>query len=204
MISGQVKGFSKQNQIPVGKEAGRLVFDSFTSWESIKKFPLFIKNSPAINKTEVSNINTITIIMLPLPIEQKHSDIVIVGGDSSLHYLLQRYAGQIGYPVRVAESPVSAESIRQSEPVAVIFPSVEILESTQALVVELTNCDIPIIVCSSVFDEAKTFELGADYCLLHPLVFDNFSSTLQTAVTSQRENRAGKGEGQETPSINPV
>jgi hypothetical protein len=138
------------------------------------------------------------------PVEQKHAGIVVVGGDSSLHYLLKRYAGRIGYPVSVEKGPSSAEAIRKSEPVAVIFTSVEILEGAQALAVELTNCDIPIIVCSSAFDQAKTLELGADFCLLHPLVFDNFSSILQAAVATQRENRAGKGEGQEMPSINPV
>ncbi|MBK9925178.1 MAG: response regulator transcription factor [Anaerolineales bacterium] len=135
---------------------------------------------------------------------KQHPDIVVVGGDSSLHYLLQRYAERIGYPVRVEESSLSAEAIRKSEPVAVIFPSVEILEGAQSLAVELTNFDIPIIVCSSVFDQARTHELGADYCLLHPLVFDSFSSTVSAAVKSKLENRASKAEEQAQAPINPV
>jgi len=144
------------------------------------------------------------IIMDLLPVEHKHSDIVVVGGDSSLQYLLERFAEQIGYTVSVENDPSSADAIRQSEPVAVIFPSVEILEGVQTLAVELTNCDIPIIVCSSVLDQAKTRELGADYCFLHPLVFDSFSSTLQTIAASQHENRPIHGEAPGSLPINPV
>lgn len=132
-----------------------------------------------------------------LPVEQKRSGIVVVEGESSLHYLLQRYAERIGYPVSVEKSSSSADVIRRSQPVAVIFPSVEILESAQALAVELTNGDVPIIVCSSVLDQAKTRGLGADYCLLHPLEFDSFSSTLNAIVTSRRESRPFSDEAQD-------
>lgn len=137
-------------------------------------------------------------------VEQKHEGIVVMGGDSSLLYLLERYAGRIGYSVSVEKGTSSAEAIRRSEPVAVIFPSVEILEGAQSLVVELTNFDIPIIVCSSVFDQAKTRELGADYCLLHPLVFDSFLSTLNAAVKSQTESRTSRGDIHDSLPINPV
>ena len=151
--------------------------------------PLIVKNSPSINKTGVLKLNTMMIIMDQLPVEQKRLGIVVVGGDSSLQYLLERYAGRVGYSVSFEKSPFLVEAIQRSEPEAVIFPSVEILEGEQALVAELTNCDIPIIVCSSVLDQTKTRELGADYCLLHPLEFDSFSSILKAAVTSQRKNR---------------
>lgn len=139
-----------------------------------------------------------------LPAEQKHPGIVVVGDDSGLQYLLGRFAEQIGYAVSVEKDSSSADTICQSEPVAVIFPSVEILEGVQALAAELTNCDIPIIVCSSVLDQAKTRELGADYCLLHPLVFDSFSSTLLAIIASQPENRSVHGEAPDVSSINPV
>jgi len=121
-----------------------------------------------------------------------------------MQYLLQRYAGRMGYTVSFEEGSSSAEAIRRSEPEAVIFPSVEILEGAQTLMAELTNSDIPIIVCSSVFDQEKTRELGADYCLLHPLVFDQFSAAVHAAARSQREKRDLKGEEQKTETINPV
>ena len=153
-----------------------------------------VKNSPFSNKTDALDLNTIIIIMEQYPVEHKHSGIVVVGSDSSLNYLLGRYAELIGYPISFEKSILSAEAIRKSEPVAVIFPSVEILAGAQALAAELTNCDIPIIVCSSVLDQAKTRELGADYYLLHPLGFDGFSSTMQAITASQREKHPLHGD----------
>jgi len=137
------------------------------------------------------------------PVEQK-SGIVVVGSDSSLNYLLGRYAELVGYPISFEKSPSSGDAIRQFKPVAVIFPSVEMLAGAQTLAAELTDFDIPIIVCSSVLDQAKTRELGADYCLLHPLVFDSFSSTMQSIVASQKENHPIHGEASGSLPINPV
>lgn len=163
-----------------------------------------VKNSPFSNKTGTINLNIMTIIMDQSPNKQKHLSIVIVEGDLSLLYLLERFSERVGYPVSVEKISVSAEAICQSVPVAVIFPSVEILESARALAAELTNCDIPIIVCSSVLDHAKTRELGADYCLLHPLIFDSFSSTLQAITASQLEKQSIPGETPGSLPINPV
>jgi len=110
--------------------------------------------------------------------------IVIISGNPSFNYLIQRYADRIGIPTTEVIPLESAETIVRLKPVAVIFPSVENLEGSQPLVTELTNADIPIIVCSSTADQNRTRELGADYCLLHPLDFDRFSAILE-AVTSQ-------------------
>ncbi|RPJ28310.1 MAG: hypothetical protein EHM33_04925 [Chloroflexi bacterium] len=118
-------------------------------------------------------------------IQPKRSVIVIIGTSSSFLYLLQRYADRIGYSITVMLPSVVAETICRSEPVAVIFSSVESLEASQSLMADLANCDIPILVCSSVTDQIRTRELGADYCLLHPLTYDSFSAILTSAVTSQ-------------------
>ena len=168
------------------------------------KFPLIVKNSSSLNKTGIANSNTLTSMMDQLPVDQKRSGIVIMAGDSSLQYLLERFAERGGYTVSIEKSPPSAKAIRRSEPIAVIFLSVEILEGGQALVAELTNFNIPIIVCSSVVDQTKTRELGADYCLLHPLVFDSFSSILQAITTSQKENPSIHGGAPDSLPINPV
>jgi len=138
-----------------------------------------------------------------LPVE-KRLGIVVVGHDSSLNYLLGRYAELCGYSISFEKSPASAEAVRQSKPVAVIFPSTKTLAGAQALAAELTNSDIPIIVCSSVLDQTKTRELGADYCLLHPLVFDSFSITLQAIAASRNQDPAAHGETPGSSPINPV
>jgi hypothetical protein len=123
---------------------------------------------------------------------QPKQTIVIISGNSSFNYLLQRYADRIGFPTMVIVPSESAKTICEIEPVAVIFPSVENLGGSQSLVAELTNCDIPIIVCSSAADQNRTHELGADYCLLHPLVYDHFSTVLET-ITSRRVQPADVG-----------
>jgi DNA-binding response OmpR family regulator len=163
-----------------------------------------VKNSPFSNKTGSLNLNIMTIMTDQYTVEQNHPGIVILEGDPSLLYLLERFAERVGYSVSVAKDLASAEPIRLSEPVAVIFPSVEILESVQTLAAELTSYDIPIIVCSSVLNQAKTRELGADYCLLHPLVFDSFSTTLRAITASQREKHSIPGEPPGSLPINPV
>jgi CheY-like chemotaxis protein len=65
----------------------------------------------------------------------------------------------------------------------VIFASLEILESCRTFAVELANRDVPIIVCSSVADPARARECGADYCLLHPFIYDNFSQILNAIAS---------------------
>jgi len=165
-------------------------------------FLAYRQKQPVYEQDKRTSLDDNTSIMNPLTVEQKH--LGIMEGDASLLYLLQRYAEQTGYLIHIEKSPFSVETIRSHDPVAVIFPSVEILEGAQPLAAELTNNDIPILVCSAVSDEAKTRELGADYCLLHPLVFESFSSAVNAAVKSQLESRASKNKGPGNSSINPV
>lgn len=120
---------------------------------------------------------------------------MIIGGNSSFNYLIQRYADETGHSITVTPTPESAETIYGYKPVAVIFPSLENLEGSQPLVAELTNYDIPIIVCSSTADQNRTRELGADYCLLHPLVYDHFSAVV-SAITLQSVRQSEDVQGQ--------
>jgi DNA-binding response OmpR family regulator len=130
-------------------------------------------------------------------IQSKQPAVAIIGGNSSINYLIGRYTERIGCSISVMPVSTPVEKIYKIKPVAVIFASVENLENLQALAAELTNCDIPIIVCSSMVDQTRTRELGADYCLLHPFGFDNFSAILG-AVMSQgvEKSRAIKREAE--------
>jgi hypothetical protein len=47
----------------------------------------------------------------------------------------------------------------------------------------LTDQNIPIIVCSSGGDQARARECGADDCLVHPFLYDNFSRMLETVFS---------------------
>jgi CheY-like chemotaxis protein len=109
--------------------------------------------------------------------------ILMFGNDPALAYLIGRYAQQSGYEVTAVQAVPQAEAICALKPAAVVFTSIESLESAQTLVGGLANCDVPVLVCSSVADEARARELGADHCLLHPLTYAGFYKTL--AATSR-------------------
>jgi DNA-binding response OmpR family regulator len=104
------------------------------------------------------------------------STLVIIGGNSSFNYLIQRYAERAGYTITLLDSSVDIDAVCNLRPFGVVFPSLEDLEGFQ--ITELTNQNIPIIVCSSVSDQARAMECGADYCLFHPFLYDNFSRIL--------------------------
>ena len=106
--------------------------------------------------------------------------ILMIGNNTTLTYLISRYAERSGYNVYAVETAPSAAEVCDLQPAAVLFPSVENLEAAQALVADLSNYDVPLLVCSSAADEDWARELGADNCLLHPLMYENFLTALTT------------------------
>ncbi len=112
--------------------------------------------------------------------------ILLIGNDTTLHYLFGRFAERCGYRLVVSLENSSAGEVAAVSPVMIVFPSLKILESFQILVGELASLDFPIMVCSSVADEVRARELGADYCLTHPVSFDDFQATLTTVSASKR------------------
>lgn len=116
--------------------------------------------------------------MKPTP----QSRILIIGADSALAYLLGRYAEQSGFGIAMMQTIPSAAEVCDIQPSAIIFLSFENLGAAQFLLADLASCDIPVWVCSSVADEARARELGADHCLLHPLTYDSFVAALAVAT----------------------
>ena len=102
--------------------------------------------------------------------------IILFGNDIPLTYLIERYGKQSGCQVGHPSEPIDLESLQDSQPSVLLFPNIECLEASQALVSGLASLDIPILVCSSISDEPRARELGADHCLLHPLTYDSFLS----------------------------
>lgn len=119
--------------------------------------------------------------------------LIILGGDSSFNYLIRRYAERLGYSI--VNMPISTvvEQVHELKPAAVIFASMENLEGAQPLALGLANRDVPLIVCSSLADQIRARELGADYCLVHPFVYDNFSAIFD-AIASQDIRQGGGSE----------
>lgn len=104
--------------------------------------------------------------------------ILAIGNDPVLTYLIARFAEKSGHRIKAVETGPPAEEVRTLRPVMVLFLSVEILETMPTLVVDLGNFDIPLLVCSSVADQARACDLGVDDCLLHPLTYDSFLAAL--------------------------
>jgi CheY-like chemotaxis protein len=111
--------------------------------------------------------------------------ILLMGNDANLGYLLGRLAEQNEYQLTVAPENVTTQDFSAANPVAVIFPSTELLDKKQTLIGELTSLEIPILVCSSVNEQARARELGADYCLLHPITYDDFKSALLSVTITE-------------------
>jgi DNA-binding response OmpR family regulator len=115
--------------------------------------------------------------MPPLPV------IVLIGQDAALTYLIERYADRSGYEVLAQPIVPALPTIHELQPIMLIFASMVDLEAAPAQLVQL---EIPLIVCSAVNDQARAHELGADYCLVHPLNYDGFLAALTAAHASQR------------------
>jgi len=104
--------------------------------------------------------------------------ILLIGNDPPLEYLLERYANSGGYRLQSLHAVDSDTDICQMQPQSIWFSSLDVLEEFQPRRSAFLACNVPIVVCSSIADNARAMELGADYLLLHPLTYDCFISTL--------------------------
>jgi CheY-like chemotaxis protein len=111
--------------------------------------------------------------------------ILLVGKDTALNYLFSRFAEQGGYSLVDHTDNLPVEQIETVKPTVVLFLTTELLAKHQVLVTELANRDLPVLVCSSTAEESHARELGADYCLFHPLTYHDFQATLVTILTSK-------------------
>ena len=116
---------------------------------------------------------------------QTQPTLLLIGKDATLVYLLARFAEHSGYQWKVSVDRISSREIAAIKPAVIIFLSTELLARAQSLVTELSNLDAPILVCSSVIEEARARELGADYCLLHPLTYSGFQNALANITASR-------------------
>jgi DNA-binding response OmpR family regulator len=116
--------------------------------------------------------------------------ILIIGNDSPLTYLIKRYAEQSGCRIEALEAIPSAQVVSASKASLLLFPSLESLEAAQNTISALPKFEYDglVMVCSSVTDETRARELGADYCLVHPLTYESFSA----ALAAVRKTPAGR------------
>jgi ActR/RegA family two-component response regulator len=104
--------------------------------------------------------------------------ILLIGNDPSLEYLLERYAYRGGYHLQSIHAIVPEVNIGKIKPKSIWFSSLDVLEAYQPQREAILAYDVPIVVCSSIADDARAMDLGADYLLLHPLTYDSFLNAL--------------------------
>jgi hypothetical protein len=110
--------------------------------------------------------------------------ILMIGNDSPLTYLIRRFAEQSGCQIELHEPAPSFQEISASKASILLFPSIESLEADQRIISGLAKYDGLVMVCSSVADEPHARELGADYCLIHPLTYESFTAALSADRTT--------------------
>jgi DNA-binding response OmpR family regulator len=104
--------------------------------------------------------------------------IILIGGNETLAYLIGRFAERSGTELTLLPTAPTAEEACRLRPAVILFASIERLEAAQSLISELANCEIPVLVCSSVADETRAREMGADHCLAQPLTYDGFLAAM--------------------------
>lgn len=114
------------------------------------------------------------------------STILLIGNDTTLSYLLGRFAERNGNQLSMSSENLSIKQIELASPAVIIFTSTELLAVNRALVEELSSLDVLIMACSSVAEEGRARELGADHCLLHPLTYNDFQTAMALANASKR------------------
>ena len=104
--------------------------------------------------------------------------LLLIGNNSALAYLLNRYAEQCGCQITTHSLAPALEEIDHHRPSAIIFASLHQLQHDPVFVETMSLWEVPVLACASVSDEALARELGADDCLLHPLTYDQFCTVL--------------------------
>jgi DNA-binding response OmpR family regulator len=117
--------------------------------------------------------------------------ILLVGDDEGLTYLIERYGKQSGFRVRVERTPPKVSDAARLEPAVVWLSSLDVLAAFRPRETGVISDDAPVVVCSSVADDRRARELGADYSVLHPLTYPDFLAALSAV---------GLQAGDESPS----
>lgn len=104
--------------------------------------------------------------------------ILLVGDDEALTYLIERYGERSGFRVQVERIPPTDTDPSWPEPAVVWLSSIDVLATFRPREAGLISDDAPVVVCSSVADDRRARELGADFAVLHPLTYPDFLAAL--------------------------
>ena len=114
------------------------------------------------------------------------STIMIIGDDSDFSYLMQRYVRQSGHQMVVAGLGEEAVALARREKPVVIMLEADLPDKTgwdvlRALKADRATCDIPVVICSWLDEEARSLAEGADGYLRKPVMYRDFLAALVEA-----------------------
>jgi DNA-binding response OmpR family regulator len=117
--------------------------------------------------------------------------ILLVGDDEALAYHIERCGQQSGFRVRVERTLPKPSHGQRLEPAVVWLSSLDVLASLRPRKTGLIGDDAPVVVSSSVADDRRARDLGADVWVLHPLTYQHFLAALSAVgVTAAEGMRA--------------
>ncbi|MEW6179900.1 MAG: hypothetical protein AB1522_08230 [Chloroflexota bacterium] len=115
---------------------------------------------------------------------------LVIGNDSRLLYLLNRYARLSGLELISSTTTAALAEINNANPAFLIFSSLDALKECHNWLASLNDREIKIIVCTAIGEEATARELGADQCIFHPLTYSDFCSALGVNLAGHGLNPA--------------
>ena len=116
--------------------------------------------------------------------------ILLVGDDEALSYLIERYGERSGFRVQIERIPAKPAAVAAGDPAVVWLSSLDVLAAVRPRENGLIGDDAPVVVCSSVADDRRARELGADYAVLHPLTYPDFLAAMSAVGVRSAEGTA--------------
>ena len=113
--------------------------------------------------------------------------ILLIGNDTRLAYLIERYLESSGLSLETVTALPPPGEVCTAQPAAALFLSVQSLEASPALIADLQNCDVPLLVFSSVADRARAHDLGfaeASEDQIHFLYVDGYNPNRSQPVAA--------------------
>jgi len=104
--------------------------------------------------------------------------VMIVEDDSTVIYMMERYAQRSKCQV-ITTCGIDALALAKEETPAVIMldilmPGMDGWQVLRALRGDPVTCDIPVVLCSALDEQARGQAEGADYYLKKPILYRDF------------------------------
>jgi len=110
--------------------------------------------------------------------------VLLIDDEQSLAYLIHRYGQASNCQVMSVRFLDEARAIIKRTPPALVVLHVapqrlDSWEVVRALKADPATSRFPVVVvCAASIDAARVWEIGADYCLMKPVLYDDFRAVL--------------------------